>query len=38
MAGSRAKPWVVDDQLWALIDRLLPQIVIAHNYLHVPDE
>ena len=25
MAGSRAKPWLVDDQLWELIEPLLPR-------------
>src|SRR3954447_21172166 len=25
MAGARAKPWLVDDQLWALIEPLLPR-------------
>jgi transposase len=25
MAGSRAKPWLVDDQLWELVEPLLPQ-------------
>src|SRR3954453_7890250 len=25
MAGSRAKPWLVDDQLWGLVEPLLPR-------------
>src|SRR3954454_22990827 len=25
MAGSRAKPWLVDDQLWELVETLLPR-------------
>ncbi len=32
MAGSRAKPWVVDDQLWELIEPLLPQPLRRFRY------
>jgi transposase len=32
MAGSRAKPWVVDDQLWELVEPLLPQPVRHFRY------
>jgi transposase len=32
MAGSRAKPWVVDDALWALVAPLLPQTPRRFRY------
>ena len=32
MAGSRAKPWVVDDQLWGLVEPLLPQPLRRFRY------
>jgi transposase len=32
MAGSRAKPWVVDDALWALVGPLLPQTPRRFRY------
>jgi transposase len=32
MAGSRAKPWVVDDELWAIVGPLLPQTPRGFRY------
>jgi transposase len=32
MAGSRAKPWVVDDELWAIVGPLLPQTPRRFRY------
>ena len=32
MAGSRAKPWVVDDELWELVEPLLPRPVRRFRY------
>jgi transposase len=32
MAGSRAKPWVVDDELWGLVEPLLPRPVRRFRY------
>lgn len=32
MAGSRAKPWVVDDELWAIVGSLLPQTPKRFRY------
>ena len=32
MAGSRAKPWVVDDALWAIVEPLLPQTPRRFRY------
>jgi transposase len=32
MAGSRAKPWVVDDELWVIVGPLLPQTPRRFRY------
>jgi transposase len=32
MAGSRVKPWVVDDELWAIVGPLLPQTPRRFRY------
>jgi transposase len=32
MGGSRAKPWVVDDELWAIVGPLLPQTPRRFRY------
>jgi transposase len=32
MAGSRAKPWAVDDELWALVEPLLPRTPRRFRY------
>ena len=32
MAGTRAKPWVVDDGLWAIVEPLLPKTPRRFRY------
>ena len=32
MPGSRTKPWIVDDELWELIEPLLPQTSSRFRY------
>jgi transposase len=32
MASSRPKPWIVDDELWGLIEPLLPQAPRRFRY------
>jgi len=32
MASSRPKPWIVDDELWGLIEPLLPQTPRRFRY------